>query len=115
MIFVISALVAFIACFVFSIFKAIDNDEDELYFWLIVISAIVIVILLMTMICGIVDSSEFNAKLLQMRLSPQNFSIQDASKANEKLVRITYWKNTIFSFYKNVDTTLLDLSKFVKI
>lgn len=115
MIFVVSALVAFLVCFVFSIIKAIDDDKVEFYFWLTVVSAIAIIILLMTMICGIVDSSELNAKLLQMRLNPQNFSIQDASKVNEKLIKIAYWKNTIFSFYKNVDVTLLDLSKFVKI
>lgn len=115
MIFVVSALVVFLVCFVFSIIKAIDDDKVEFYFWLTVISAIAIVILLMAMIGGIIESSELNAKLLQMRMNPQNFSIQDASSVNEKLVKITYWKNSIFSFYKNVDTTLLDLSKFVKI
>ena len=103
------SLVGLVCCCIF-----ICDDPDFNLFFGILFAGILVCCLLVLLICPI-DSKETRNVVLKMRTEPQNFSIQDASEINIKLVKIDRWKDTIFTFYKGFDTTPLDLNKFVKI
>lgn len=77
-------------------------------------SLLAVVFLFIIIIAG-TEADELENKIEQMRMNPENFSVQAASEANIELVKMEYWKNSIFSWHHDFDTTLLDLSNFANI
>lgn len=91
------------------------EDYIDIGLWIVAILIVGILLSFISMIVGPRCAAEFSNKVFQMRLNPQNFSIQDASEVNKELINIAYWQKSIFTFHRYLDTTLLDLSKFVSI
>ena len=114
MIFCIIFLVIFICVITICEMYLKTKDPDSMgVFLLQTIAFIISCSLFIISIALITRSGAFENQVMQMRAHPENLSIQNASETNEILIDIAYWQNTIFTWHRNLDTTLLDLSKFV--
>lgn len=112
MIFTIIMLSIGLVGFFVSLLTDVDIDSKPLLF---VILASISIVFILVLVAGTLETAETKSIILEMRNNPQNFTIQDASEINTELAKINMWKDTIFTFFRGFDTTLLDLSKFVSI
>lgn len=112
MIFTIIALLIFTVSFIYCTTR---DDANDAAFFFSMIFLLGIIIMVATLVLKFMEASQFTATVSQMRANPQNFTIQDASSINKNLAEIKRWQDTIFTFYRGLDTTLLNLNNFVKI
>lgn len=115
MIFYLIVLVVIIILFVFSIlwYKLVS---ESCWAFLLASCTCAIGFMMLLLFCVYpIKCNRFENRVEQMRINPQNFSVQDASAVNKDLTDIAHYQNTIFTWHQGFDTTLLDLSQFVNI